>query len=680
MLFYMGGYSHKEIAAFLDLPTQTINNRLYASRKRLKKRMMAMVEDDLHTKRPSKDDRFAQTVALFLAIEAGQPEKVNALLDTDSTLVQCPDSNGQTLLHRAAYYGHEGIVRLLLDRGAPANARDQKNRTPLHQLACLAQIVEVAQILLAGGAEIDAEDEDGNTPLALAALRIDHRKQGSWGPPWWFARFLQKQGARPDVFSATILDKPDLLRPLLMADPTLVHVQHRGSYLPSGWTPLHHAADRGSLESAKLLLEYGAKTEARDAEGHTPLYRAGLSCAAWIEREFHDCHDVFDLLVQRGAELDLFTCAAAGKREQFDQLLATDPDQIRQRDAVGNTPLHLAALSGQGDLVSHLLEHGADADCRNQAGETPLDLAAKSRCLSVVHHWGEQPIPAILDNLQKTVEALIQRQAQCNAFTAAALGWHERLDTLLNADPALLEDTSPNHRSLLRHSCRLWQWQGGEALQNTVKLLLERGAPPDIWTGAALGRPDLVQDCLVKNKGLLHALDQDLTPLHCAAMMGQTEMVAWLLEQGASPDSRGQWGGTPLHLTAWAGHQKVAKVLLDGGADLEAKAAHGATPLALAAKRGQHEVTELLLERGANLEARTSYGGTPLDLAIMANSVEIALDFVRRGANLEAADYAGYTPLSSSGDWGNGLLHWAAQRGDRPAGFRAKSLRRVRAR
>ena len=30
-LFYIGEYSHKEIAAFLNLPTATVNNRLRAA-------------------------------------------------------------------------------------------------------------------------------------------------------------------------------------------------------------------------------------------------------------------------------------------------------------------------------------------------------------------------------------------------------------------------------------------------------------------------------------------------------------------------------------------------------------------------------------------------------------------------------------------------------------------------
>lgn len=46
-LFYINGYSQKEIAAFLDVPITTVKNRLHTSRKRLKERMVHMVADEL---------------------------------------------------------------------------------------------------------------------------------------------------------------------------------------------------------------------------------------------------------------------------------------------------------------------------------------------------------------------------------------------------------------------------------------------------------------------------------------------------------------------------------------------------------------------------------------------------------------------------------------------------------
>ena len=59
-LFYIDGYSQKEIADFLEVPVSTVKNRLHASRKRLKERMLPMVEDTLKGHAP--DERFSRKV------------------------------------------------------------------------------------------------------------------------------------------------------------------------------------------------------------------------------------------------------------------------------------------------------------------------------------------------------------------------------------------------------------------------------------------------------------------------------------------------------------------------------------------------------------------------------------------------------------------------------------------
>ncbi len=59
-LFYINGYSQKDIADFLEVPVGTVKNRLTASRGRLKERMLNMVKDTLHKNAP--DERFDRKV------------------------------------------------------------------------------------------------------------------------------------------------------------------------------------------------------------------------------------------------------------------------------------------------------------------------------------------------------------------------------------------------------------------------------------------------------------------------------------------------------------------------------------------------------------------------------------------------------------------------------------------
>lgn len=46
-LFYINGYTQKDIAEFLEVPVTTVNNRLHSSRTRLKERMVQMVDDEM---------------------------------------------------------------------------------------------------------------------------------------------------------------------------------------------------------------------------------------------------------------------------------------------------------------------------------------------------------------------------------------------------------------------------------------------------------------------------------------------------------------------------------------------------------------------------------------------------------------------------------------------------------
>ena len=51
-LFYINGYSQKDIAEFLEVPLTPVKKRLADSRSKLKQRMIAMVERELHDNAP----------------------------------------------------------------------------------------------------------------------------------------------------------------------------------------------------------------------------------------------------------------------------------------------------------------------------------------------------------------------------------------------------------------------------------------------------------------------------------------------------------------------------------------------------------------------------------------------------------------------------------------------------
>jgi ankyrin repeat protein len=81
---------------------------------------------------------------------------------------------GLTALHYAVRGGKLPLIQLLLERGAPADALDEDDLTPLLHLSktrSKADPVPVMELLVAGGANIDARDETQGTLLMHFARR-----------------------------------------------------------------------------------------------------------------------------------------------------------------------------------------------------------------------------------------------------------------------------------------------------------------------------------------------------------------------------------------------------------------------------------------------------------------------------------------------------------------------------
>ena len=75
----------------------------------------------------------------------------------------------------------------------------------------------------------------------------------------------------------------------------------------------------------------------------------------------------------------IIKAAKAGDVLRIKELLATDTELINARDKDGSTPLHCATWKGQQEVVSLLLEAGAEVNSHNSNdhwGTTPLHAAA----------------------------------------------------------------------------------------------------------------------------------------------------------------------------------------------------------------------------------------------------------------------------------------------------------------
>jgi truncated hemoglobin YjbI len=138
-----------------------------------------------------------------------------------------------------------------------------------------------------------------------------------------------------------------------------------------GQTLLHEAAMSGEAELTAVLIRSGAAPDAKEAEGHTPLYRTSTG-------------DVARVLLAAGATVDvasgptrgtpLHQAARRGYLTVAEALLDHGAT-IDARDAKRETPLRRAVNCRQIETVRLLVRHGADPHAADRRGVTPLDVA-----------------------------------------------------------------------------------------------------------------------------------------------------------------------------------------------------------------------------------------------------------------------------------------------------------------
>jgi uncharacterized protein YndB with AHSA1/START domain len=131
------------------------------------------------------------------------------------------------------------------------------------------------------------------------------------------------------------------------------------------------------------------------------------------------------------------------------------------------------------------------------------------------------------------------------------------------------------------------------------------GADLDVFDAAVLGRLDRLRELLDADPELVHALSDDgFTPLHLACFSGGADTVRLLVERGAPLErlSAAAFARVrPLGTAVFAGRRDAVLALLDAGADPNGAGADGFLPLQTAEANGDEELAELLRERGATL-------------------------------------------------------------------------------
>src|SRR5215212_311354 len=348
-LFYISEYSHAEIGGFLWLPVSTIKSRLHTARKRLHERMLSVIQDNLPDQRPSRDQHFAdQVMQLFKASAGGDTQTVSRLLTAEPTLAIASGPMNEALyigdvqpLHVAVMYQRQDVIDLLLAQGADINAKDGQGMTVLQHALDLGGFLP-----------------DYDAPGMLAFLRSRGAADDIYTVMWsgddkQFAAFLRDH---PEATNTTSLDRA---------------------------TPLCLV---GSVDRARLLIQHGADLYARIASD------SGMTSPIQFVARFPKSGVLRFFLEQTNTPIDPFLSCVLGETEQVIAALQAEPSLIHARTGAGHVLgedillLHLAIHYGHADLVTFLLDHGADINAQAHSAfgggtysmgrMTPLHVAA----------------------------------------------------------------------------------------------------------------------------------------------------------------------------------------------------------------------------------------------------------------------------------------------------------------
>jgi len=194
------------------------------------------------------------TEGLLRELADGRTDRVFELIDSGCS-PEMKDEHGVSLLQQCAYYGDVSAIKFLLSRGA---ALSSLGRNFDLNGACFHGHWRLCRFLIEQGADVnDADPENGETALHAALCTTDRVAHDR------VLKVLLDAGANPNAATLDGADTGGFMR----------------DARTKGETPLHRAAAFGNEETIGLLLQHGAKIDARDANGDS-----SLSWGSWYLR------------------------------------------------------------------------------------------------------------------------------------------------------------------------------------------------------------------------------------------------------------------------------------------------------------------------------------------------------------------------------------------------------------
>ncbi|KAJ7138359.1 ankyrin repeat-containing domain protein [Mycena epipterygia] len=548
--------------------------------------------------------------SLWVAAASNLQEIAKYLLDCgiSPNSVNIQDSSP---LCAASFYGHINMAKLLIERGADANAA---GGAPVSQHGILDNALEAASrnghinivhLLLENGAEINSSGNDRALELACEEGHTD------------ITTLLLKKGAE-------------------------INGTHGGA--------LHAASKNGHIDIVHLLLENGAQVNA-------PPYWGALDAAT---QEGHT--EIVKLLVANGAEINEFAMRSAsascnteilcfllengGHVGSYDLQAAASWEGNRFR-RFSDPEYHRSIIACRTEVIRLLLKNGADVNGGNSAALRAASKAGHTEVVQILLDQGaDVNAPNTQDNnlfYSPFTSTIVADGEDGSVLLGASARGHMEIVQLLLKKGA---DIDSNNGGPLRVACK----QGHVAI---VRLLLEKGADSntaDEKYGSALegasgaGHAEIVQLLLEHGTDIAR---ENGRALRAACRQGHLDIVSLLLEKGAEIDEKDVTCGSALQAACASGHTQIVRFLLQNGANVDGSALEAAASwqgnlfqsywnpeytTVMVPRRT--ELVCVLLENGADV----SWGNNAaLRAASRAGHTEVVQILLDNGADINAA-------------------------------------------
>uniref|UniRef100_A0A0A9W4Q1 Ankyrin-3 n=3 Tax=Lygus hesperus TaxID=30085 RepID=A0A0A9W4Q1_LYGHE len=608
---------------------------------------------------------------LQIAVQRGY-EEISDLLITHGADINMPCNTvlggNYTPLHLACSYGHIGIVKRILKRGADLEVKTLEGKTPVHAAVSHFKgdtnaLLEIVQLMIDSGAKINTLDQDNSTILHAA---VDNK-------------CLPLVELVFKLISKTNLDLKTFVN----------------STTVGGLTPLHIAAANGCVELAEFLLKHNANinlvSHNSASDGFTPLHIASKNVHV----------DIIKLFLSRGANVN----ALSALDQTPAHVIMSFPDNFCHR----HLQKGLAA-------ISVLLENGADVDCVDKKGDTILNLAVKLRCLVAVQAiLGYKPNPNSPGNRIALRTAVVtgtkfSDDVFCDFsynLRIGAVKENRRIIEVLQEYGLVFNEIDVQDNEVLHHAIR-------KGYINVVQYLLDHGADfkasSDLGTplhsavimlqeeivrllvrlGADVNARDICgkvpifyitekleklkvfrdfgdsQKCLSVAEELLSNgadLSNESKFLIIATQRKTRNLVEMALKCKADVNVVGLHSSTALHAAVKAGDEYLVKLLLEHGAEIDAKDHDSQTPLLIAVSRRVETIVDHLLDRGAQVNVEDERQYTPLHYAAMWGWVPVIERLLELGAEIDPRTFKNLTPLLLAAELGRGKAVIALLRG-----------------